>query len=74
VVVIALVVTPQGFPIAYEVLTGNTSDRTTLRGNSKVRGKNTQRAEQAMSELMFGKDVELRPHAIDRYCQTSRKR
>lgn len=29
-VVIALVVTPQGFPLAYEVLTGNTSDKTTL--------------------------------------------
>jgi transposase len=30
--VIALVVTPDGFPLAYEVMTGNTSDRTTLRG------------------------------------------
>jgi transposase len=30
-VVIALVVTPEGFPIAYEVLPGNTSDKTTLR-------------------------------------------
>jgi Transposase DDE domain len=29
--VIALVVTPDGFPIAYEVLPGNTSDATTLR-------------------------------------------
>jgi transposase len=29
--VIALVVTPDGFPLAYEVMTGNTSDRTTLR-------------------------------------------
>jgi transposase len=29
--VIALVVTPDGFPLAYEVLKGNTSDRTTLR-------------------------------------------
>jgi transposase len=29
-VVIALVVTPEGFPLAYEVLSGNTSDRTTL--------------------------------------------
>ena len=27
-VVIALIVTPEGFPLAYEVLTGNTSDRT----------------------------------------------
>jgi hypothetical protein len=30
-VVIALIVTPQGFPLAYEVLAGNTSDKTTLR-------------------------------------------
>ena len=30
-VVIALVVTPDGFPLAYEVLPGNTSDKTTLR-------------------------------------------
>jgi hypothetical protein len=30
--VIALVITPDGFPLAYEVLDGNTSDRTTLRG------------------------------------------
>src|SRR5712691_9043450 len=30
--VIALVVTPDGFPLAYEVMKGNTSDRTTLPG------------------------------------------
>jgi len=30
-VVIALIVTPEGFPIAYEVLAGNTADKTTLR-------------------------------------------
>jgi len=30
-VVIALVVTPRGFPLAYEVMEGNTSDRSTLR-------------------------------------------
>jgi transposase len=30
-VVIALVVTPAGFPLAYEVMPGNTSDKTTLR-------------------------------------------
>jgi transposase len=30
-VVIALIVTPQGFPLAYEVLPGNTVDNTTLR-------------------------------------------
>jgi len=29
-VVIALIVTPEGFPLAYEVLAGNTSDKTTL--------------------------------------------
>jgi len=31
-VVIALVLTPEGFPLAYEVMPGNTSDKTTLRG------------------------------------------
>jgi transposase len=30
-VVVALVVTPEGFPLAYEMLPGNTSDKTTLR-------------------------------------------
>jgi transposase len=30
-VVIALVLTPDGFPLAYEVMPGNTSDKTTLR-------------------------------------------
>ncbi len=30
-VVIALIVTPDGFPLAYEVMPGNTSDKTTLR-------------------------------------------
>lgn len=30
-VVIALVLTPEGFPLAYEVMPGNTSDKTTLR-------------------------------------------
>jgi len=30
-VVIALIVTPEGFPLAYEVLPGNTNDNTTLR-------------------------------------------
>jgi transposase len=30
-VVIALVITPEGFPLAYEVLAGNTADNTTLR-------------------------------------------
>jgi transposase len=31
-VVIALVVTPEGLPLAYEVMAGNTSDKTTLKG------------------------------------------
>lgn len=31
-IVIALVVTPEGFPLAYEVMAGNTSDKTTLPG------------------------------------------
>jgi len=31
-VVIALVVTPDGFPLGYEVMAGNTADNTTLRG------------------------------------------
>jgi transposase len=30
-VIIGLIVTPEGFPLAYEVLPGNTSDKTTLR-------------------------------------------
>jgi len=31
-VVVALIVTPDGLPLAYEVMPGNTSDKTTLRG------------------------------------------
>lgn len=31
-VVIALIVTPEGFPLAYEVMAGNTADNMTLRG------------------------------------------
>jgi hypothetical protein len=31
-VIIALVVTPEGFPVGYEVLAGNTADNSTLRG------------------------------------------
>jgi len=30
-VIVALIVTPEGFPLAYEVLPGNTSDKTTLK-------------------------------------------
>jgi transposase len=42
-VVLALVITPEGLPLAYEVMEGNTSDRTTLRGFlekvEKIHGK-----------------------------------
>jgi len=31
-VVVALVVTPEGLPLAYEMFPGNTADKTTLRG------------------------------------------
>jgi transposase len=31
-VIVALVITLEGFPLAYEVMDGNTSDKTTLRG------------------------------------------
>jgi transposase len=31
-VVIALIVTPEGFPLSYEVMAGNTRDKTTLKG------------------------------------------
>jgi transposase len=31
-VVIALIITPEGFPLAYEVMAGNTADKTTLPG------------------------------------------
>jgi len=31
-VVIALIVTPEGFPLAYEVMAGNTLDNSTLEG------------------------------------------
>src|SRR5215831_11046860 len=31
-IIIALVVTPEGLPLGYEVLPGNTADKTTLRG------------------------------------------
>jgi len=39
-VVIALIVTPQGFPLAYEVMDGNTSDKTTLKAFlTKIEGQ-----------------------------------
>ena len=39
-VVIAVVLSPEGFPLAYEVMPGNTSDRTTLKGFlQKIQGQ-----------------------------------
>lgn len=35
-VIVALVVTPEGLPLAYEMLPGNTADKTTLRGMLKL--------------------------------------
>lgn len=35
-IVIALIVTPEGFPLSYEVLSGNTADATTLAVLHKV--------------------------------------
>jgi transposase len=44
-VVIALVVTPEGFPLGYEVMAGNTADNTTLRGFLKKIEKEHGKAE-----------------------------
>jgi hypothetical protein len=44
-VVIALVVTPEGFPLAYEVMAGNTADNTTLRSFLKKIEKQYGKAE-----------------------------
>jgi len=44
-VVIALIVTPEGFSLAYEVLPGNTADKTTLRGFLKKIGDQYGKAE-----------------------------
>ena len=38
-----LIVTPEGFPLAYEVLAGNTTDKSTLRGFLKRIEPNTVR-------------------------------
>ena len=38
-VVIAVVVTAEGFPLAYEVMAGNTADNTTLPGFLAARGR-----------------------------------
>ena len=42
-VVIALIVTPDGLPLAYEVMAGNTSDKTTLRDFLHASKPNTAR-------------------------------
>ena len=42
-VVIALIITPEGLPLSYEVLSGNTADKTTLRGFLKKSKINTVR-------------------------------
>ena len=39
--IIGLVVTPEGLPLAYEVLPGNTKDDTTLKGFSIASSGNT---------------------------------
>jgi hypothetical protein len=44
-VVIALIVTPDGFPLAYEVMAGNTADNATLRGFLKKIEKQYGKAE-----------------------------
>ena len=44
-VVIALIVTPEGFPLAYEVMAGNTADNTTLGGFLKTIEKQYGKAE-----------------------------
>src|SRR6266571_14961 len=76
-VVIALVVTPEGFPLAYEVLPGNTSDKTTLRSFlQKIeaqypKGRLT-RLEKALLEQPWqtvrqGVEVKLLPRAEELY-------
>ena len=44
-VVVALVVTPEGLPLAYEMFPGNTADKTTLRGMLKLIQKRYGQAE-----------------------------
>jgi transposase len=46
-VVIALIVTPEGFPLGYEVLAGNTADKTTLKGMLEKIEKQYGKAERA---------------------------
>ena len=42
-VVIALIVTPEGLPLAYKVLPGNTADNATLRGSLRRSRRSTAR-------------------------------
>jgi hypothetical protein len=61
-VVIALVVTPEGFPLAYEVMAGNTSDKTTLRatpGTDQLYGQ---------AERIWVMDRGFRPRRCWRKC------
>ena len=50
-VVIALIVTPQGFPLAYEVLAGNTLDKTTL---TRLSAKDRKAIRQGRAHLADG--------------------
>src|SRR6266403_1103907 len=56
-VIIALVVTPEGFPIAYEVLAGNTADKTTL--GRFLQKLEAQLLEQPWNEVRAGVEVKL---------------
>jgi hypothetical protein len=38
-VIVALVVTPEGLPLAYEMFPGNTADKTTLQGHARAHSK-----------------------------------
>src|SRR6195256_226488 len=74
-VVIALIVTPDGFPLAYEVLPGNTADSTTLRdflhGIETPKGGRS-KLEQALLDKPWktvreGVDVKLLPQDQETY-------
>jgi transposase len=58
-VVIALIITPEGLPLTYEVLSGNTADKTTLRDfllkKNKKNKKNREPIRQGRSDLAHGK-------------------
>jgi hypothetical protein len=61
-VVIALIVTPEGFPLAYEVLPGNTADSTTLRAFLLMKLGAARAKSPAAWRLI---DVELAPQATN---------